>query len=210
MALRRAIWIIIYLLALAVASLVLEGDVTGYLTGLKKRVCQVKLSQVAQELPENLARWTAPWREEAVEVTSGPLFSAPIYGEVIATYGWQKHPLTKLPYFHRALDIFAEVGTPVRAVAPGRVSRVNYGVTLGHTVIIQHEAGWSSGYAHLSQTLAEEGDFVAQGTVVGKSGTSGLLRLGTKPHLHFILYYQDSPVDPAPWILLDQSRRSLQ
>ena len=191
MGLRRVTWVVFYLLLLALASL-----------GFRYNLMEVRpeLNRLVRSLPERLAEFTAPWREEAVEAVTTPNLVQPLYGSLVQGYGWQRHQLTSLPYYHRAIDIRAETGTLVRAVSSGRVSKVYYGLTLGQTVIIQHDGGWTSGYAYLSQVLVKEGDFVSTGSVIGNSGSSGLLRLGTKAHLHFMLFYRSSAVNPESYL----------
>lgn len=191
MGLRRVTWVVFYLLLLALASL-----------GFRYNIMEVKpeFNRLVQSLPERLARSTAPWREEAVEAVTTTNLILPLYGSVIQGYGWQRHQLTGLPYYHRAIDIEAENGTLVCATSSGRVSKVYYGLTLGQTILIQHDGGWTSGYAHLSRILVKEGEFVSTGSVIGNSGSSGLLRLGTKEHLHFMLFYQSSAVNPEPYL----------
>lgn len=199
MGLRRITWVILYLVLLAGASFVLRNGIPAGLD----------MPSWLSRVPQELGSLIAPWREEAVTVSTTLELGRPLHGEPLQGYGWQNHPLTGLPYYHRALDIAAEEGTLVTAVAPGRVNKTYYGVTLGDTVTIQHDAGWSSGYAHLSETLVSEGDFVTTGSVIGKSGKTGLLSLGSEPHLHFMLFYYGSAVDPAQYITEEQTRGSL-
>lgn len=197
---KRVVWIAGYLLLLAVASLFLSGEF---------RPVPSTLPQVWTQIPAYFEQLVSPWKEPELVVTT-QRFSWPVNGPIFSAYGWHKHPLTKLPYYHRAVDIGVAVGTPVRAAAEGQVSRVYYSATLGHTVIIQHSEGWASGYAHLDQILVGEGDFVARGMVIAQSGTTGLLRLGAEPHLHFMLFLQGVPVDPLVYLASEPPGRNLQ
>ncbi len=198
---KRVVWIFGYLLLLAVASLFFYGQF---------EFVPSVTPQVLTQIPVYLERLVSPWKEVGLVVSTSEEFGWPVNGPVFSAYGWEKHPLTKIPYYHRAIDIGTAVRTPVRAVAQGQVSRVYYSATLGHTVIIQHSQGWASGYAHLDQILVGEGDFVSRGTVIAQSGTSGLLRLGAEPHLHFMLFLQGVPVDPMVYLASEPPGRNLQ
>ncbi len=84
--------------------------------------------------------------------------------------------------FHDGIDIGAPAGTPVRAVRDGKVV---YSDTLrgyGNVVIIQHEGGYATVYAHNEENAARVGDRVRQGEVVGRVGNSGRT---SGPNLHF-------------------------
>lgn len=98
------------------------------------------------------------------------------------------------PHFHDGLDIAAALGTPVRAIAAGRVTiagRVAGGAVL---VEIEHSPGVFSRYGHLEPGPAVRvGESVAAGDLVGTIGLTGNT---TGPHLHFEIYASGEPVDP--------------
>ncbi|MFD4322249.1 peptidoglycan DD-metalloendopeptidase family protein [Streptomyces sp. NPDC058548] len=84
--------------------------------------------------------------------------------------------------YHTGIDFSAGIGTPIRAVGPGKVvsaSRVN---AYGRQVIIRHADGMYTQYAHLSEMRVSAGDTVEGGQVVGLSGADGNV---SGPHLHF-------------------------
>lgn len=97
------------------------------------------------------------------------------------------------PHFHDGIDIAAPLGTPVRAIATGRVvlaGRLSDGAVV---VEIEHSPDVISLYGHLQPTLAvHEGDSVVAGEVLGSVGLTGNT---TGPHLHFAIY-AGVPVDP--------------
>jgi murein DD-endopeptidase MepM/ murein hydrolase activator NlpD len=86
---------------------------------------------------------------------------------------------------HKAIDFAAANGTPVYASGDGYVEKViKSDNEYGQTILLRHGAFVESYYAHLSEILVEEGDFVETGSIIGKVGDSGI---ATTPHLHFDL-----------------------
>jgi murein DD-endopeptidase MepM/ murein hydrolase activator NlpD len=97
-------------------------------------------------------------------------------------------------HFHDGIDIAAPLGTPVRAMAAGRVvlaGRVADGAVV---VEIDHGAGMLTLYGHLQARLAViDGDTIVAGQVIGREGLTGNT---TGPHLHFGVFEGGVPVDP--------------
>lgn len=97
-------------------------------------------------------------------------------------------------HFHDGLDIAASLGTPVQAIAAGRVSvagRMSDGAVV---VEIDHAPGIVSRYGHLEPVIrVRAGQSVSAGDVVGSIGMTGNT---TGPHLHFEIYASGEPVDP--------------
>lgn len=102
---------------------------------------------------------------------------------------------------HQGVDIFAPRGTPVLAVAPGRISHVGTS-RLGGNVIFLRDARSRQNiyYAHLESQLVHHGQEVLIGDTIGTVGTSGNAR-GTPPHLHFGIYRRGyGAIDPFHFI----------
>jgi murein DD-endopeptidase MepM/ murein hydrolase activator NlpD len=99
------------------------------------------------------------------------------------------------------LDIAAPDGTPVQAAASGDVVYAgNLVPGFGNLVLIKHEDGWITAYAHLSTTEVKIREHVSQGSQIGTVGSSGGV---DQPQLHFEVRYAPSPrerarpIDPA-------------
>jgi murein DD-endopeptidase MepM/ murein hydrolase activator NlpD len=113
---------------------------------------------------------------------------------VSSKFGWRQDPLTGHTTFHQGVDIAVAYGQNVKAAADGVVSFAGVQNGYGNTVVIDHEGGRQTRYAHLSQELVRAGDVVSEGQVLGKSGNSGRT---TGPHLHFEMLMNGRPVDPV-------------
>ncbi|MFJ9030943.1 M23 family metallopeptidase [Streptomyces sp. NPDC102274] len=83
---------------------------------------------------------------------------------------------------HTGVDFVVPTGTPVQAIGPGEVVTAGAGGDYGNQVVIRHEDGTYSQYAHLSEVKAVVGQSVQGGTLIGWSGATGNV---TGPHLHF-------------------------
>ncbi len=122
-----------------------------------------------------------------------PTFISPIPGALV-TSGWGD-PREYRGGVHRGLDFRAAVGTPVKAIASGKIfhSGSSPDPNAGKWVGIDHGA-WSSRYLHLDQPLVAKGASVAQGEIIGYSGSTGVQR--SAPHLHFDLAVKDLSAYP--------------
>ncbi|MPY32002.1 peptidoglycan DD-metalloendopeptidase family protein [Streptomyces adustus] len=101
---------------------------------------------------------------------------------------------------HTGQDFAVPIGTPVRAVGAGRVVKVACGGAFGIQVVIRHDGGYRTQYAHLAAVAIDPGDRVTTGQWIGQSGTTGN---STGPHLHFEVRAgaeSDSALDPLPWL----------
>jgi len=94
---------------------------------------------------------------------------------------------------HMGTDFAGTTGAPVRAANRGVVRIVGRFYLGGNVVYIDHGAGLTSAYLHLSRQLVAEGDTVERGEVIGKVGATGRV---TGPHLHLIVRYGRITVDP--------------
>lgn len=114
-------------------------------------------------------------------------------------YGWRTHPITGQKDFHKGIDLKAPRRTPVFATADGVVKYVqeNNEGTFGRLVIIAHNFGFESVYAHLRYTDVKVGDIVTKGQQIARSGNSGR---SNGPHLHYEIRYASKLVDPSDYI----------
>jgi murein DD-endopeptidase MepM/ murein hydrolase activator NlpD len=99
---------------------------------------------------------------------------------------------------HYGIDIIAPRNTPIKAVADGVVITSDWTYDTGNVIAVQHENNIISFYKHNSVLLKKVGSFVKAGEAVAIIGNTGELTDG--PHLHFELWYNGNPVDPAEYI----------
>lgn len=95
---------------------------------------------------------------------------------------------------HRGVDIGVPDGTPVRAMAPGRVEFAGAQTGYGLVVIIDHGSGVRTVYAHLSAIRTEAGRILHGRPVIGLAGSTGA---SSAPHLHFEILRDGNPEDPV-------------
>ena len=98
---------------------------------------------------------------------------------------------------HTGIDIAAPTGTPAVAIDNGKVIFAGNQSGYGKTLMIQHDDGKVTLYAHNSQLLASVGDRVQKGQVVTKIGSTGR---STGPHLHFEVRINGKHTNPMPYI----------
>lgn len=109
----------------------------------------------------------------------------PVEGKITSKFGTRTHPITGASDSdHNGIDIAAAMGTEVKSPAPGIVESVYYNSLGGYQIIIKHNNGYTTGYAHLQPTTIKEKEKVKRSQVIAKTGNSGS---STGPHLHFTL-----------------------
>lgn len=109
-------------------------------------------------------------------------FLLPVQGTITSPVGLRHDPIDGLLRHHNGVDIAVQEGTPVKPVAPGIVTFSGFRNGYGNTVIIAHDDGMITLYAHNSTSLVVVGERVAAGSTIALSGSTGR---STGPHLHF-------------------------
>lgn len=96
----------------------------------------------------------------------------------------RRHPILNTIRAHKGTDYAAPRGTPIRATSDGRVSRASRYGSFGNLVILEHNGGFETKYAHLSKygNGIKRGARVRQGDIIGYVGSTGG---ATGPHLHY-------------------------
>lgn len=116
-------------------------------------------------------------------------WSWPVQGKVVRSFGAQSEGIV-----NEGITIAAADGTPIRAASAGEVAYVGTNVPqYGNLVIIRHEAGALTSYAHAREILVSKGDRVIQGDVLGYVGQTGEAKT---PQLHFAMRDANQAVDP--------------
>ena len=138
---------------------------------------------------------------EAVEkvVHSGAPVAKPCHMEAHITsgFGMRKDPFNGQPSFHRGVDLALKTGTDVYPVDEGIVKFSGWQAGYGRVVIVGHEDGTETLYAHNSTNIVTPGQRVTPDEVIAKSGSSGR---STGPHLHFEVRRDGRAIDPMPFL----------
>ncbi len=142
------------------------------------------------------ARAVAPVEMQDV-VLANPMPGA----RVTSAWGPTKNPFTGQEAHHRGIDLAGPAESKVHAAADGvvEVATTEYagGENHGTVIVIRHGAGLKTFYSHLDVLFVKEGDRVSRGDRIGTQGSTGKV---TGPHLHFEVWLDGEPVDPARFV----------
>ena len=116
----------------------------------------------------------------------------PVHGRITSYFGRRNLGLGTSS-FHRGLDVAAPTGTPIVASRSGTVSFAGWSGSYGYLVRVRHAGGDETWYAHQSRILVSLGEWVEQGQILGRVGSTGL---STGPHIHFEIRRRGTALDP--------------
>lgn len=123
----------------------------------------------------------------------GELFIRPVAGRLTSPYGYRSDPFTGARTFHTGIDLAVSLGTPIKATLDGKVAATGYSPVYGNYVIITHDGGYQSLYGHMQSIGVRKGASVLQGSIIGKTGSTGY---STGPHVHFSVYKNGKMINP--------------
>jgi len=121
----------------------------------------------------------------------------PVEGPILTPFGTQVHPRYGTRVEQKGIEIGAAEGTPIRAVAAGRVAYRGWLAGYGHTVILDHGEGFFTLYAHAAEILAGAGASVAGGEPIARVGSTDSIRGSC---LHFEVRRGSRALDPSAWL----------
>lgn len=128
-------------------------------------------------------------------------FIKPVNAAMNSNFGWRVHPVFHTRKLHAGVDFPVACGTPVKAAQDGTVIATEHKSLAGNKLTISHGAQGqkiiSTSYHHLQGFAASTGQKVSRGQVIGYVGTTGA---STGCHLHFAVYENGTPVDPAGYL----------
>ncbi|MCL2018058.1 MAG: peptidoglycan DD-metalloendopeptidase family protein [Alphaproteobacteria bacterium] len=150
-----------------------------------------------KELAEKIELWQGLARARSMLPIGAPVRNV----RITSNYGPREHPIDGEPKFHHGIDFAGAIGTPLLAVAPGKVTFTGDRHGYGKTVEIDHGLGFTTLYAHLSRISIERGDMVTARQVVGLAGSTGR---STAPHLHYEIRYDGKPFNPYNFVKGEQ------
>ena len=120
-------------------------------------------------------------------------YTSPVNGVCASGFGYRVHPIEGEVLFHYGTDYDVTEGTEIGCFGDGVVYAVGTESGYGNYIIVSHEDGWETLYAHCSQVLVTSGQTVKMGETIALSGQTGRV---TGPHLHFELKHHDLYTNP--------------
>ncbi|MBO5137116.1 MAG: M23 family metallopeptidase [Spirochaetaceae bacterium] len=126
----------------------------------------------------------------------GELFIYPLSGNwrLTSRFGKRADPFTGVDSSHTGIDMAMSQGSPIKAAMSGKIIGIGYTNVYGNYVIIDHENGYQTLYAHMQKPCTlKKGQYVNQGAQIGLVGNTGY---STGPHLHFTVYKNGKLIDP--------------
>ncbi|MGV8873438.1 MAG: peptidoglycan DD-metalloendopeptidase family protein [Rhodococcus sp. (in: high G+C Gram-positive bacteria)] len=121
-----------------------------------------------------------------------PLFALPAQGTYTSNFG------TRWGVLHAGVDVANAIGTPIYAVADGKVIDAGPAAGFGMWVRVQHADGTITVYGHVDTTTVSVGQDVMAGDQIATMGNRGF---STGPHLHFEVHLPgELKIDPLPWL----------
>ncbi|HOP02988.1 MAG TPA: M23 family metallopeptidase [Tenuifilaceae bacterium] len=109
-------------------------------------------------------------------------------------FGYRSDPFTKKRKAHHGIDFAGPLGTPIYATGKGTVTEAAFSFFgYGNVVMVDHDFGYKTRYAHLDKILVTSGQKISRGQIIGYLGNSGR---STGPHLHYEVLLRNNPVDP--------------
>ena len=124
-------------------------------------------------------------------------YCTPVSGVISSGFGYREHPLEGEEKFHYGIDLAADTGTQIRCFADGTVTAVGESSSYGKYLIVSHDGGYSTLYAHCSKVVVTSGSKVKEGQKIAEVGETGL---ATGPHLHFELHKGKLYLNPVYYV----------
>ncbi len=128
----------------------------------------------------------------------------------IGAFGMRNHPTLHIWKMHTGIDLGGRIGDPVYATGNGTVKLVEINRSrsgYGTQIVIDHEFGYQTRYAHLSKTRVKPGDKVVRGQRIADVGNTGR---SSGPHLHYEVIYMGTRVNPINYINKNMSAEEFE
>lgn len=147
----------------------------------------VELAKQKEELLQSIPAIQPITNEDLTRVASG--------------FGYRIHPIHKIRKMHTGMDFTAPTGTQIYATGDGVIESVKKSKRgYGNHVVIKHQFGYKTRYAHMSRFNVKKGQKVKRGDVIGFVGNTGS---STGPHLHYEVEKDDRKVNPYNYYFND-------
>lgn len=165
-------------------------EIKGYL--IKENGVEVDREILEEKvLAEPQIRVVAEGTKARPKTMATGVFANPSRGTLTSRFG------SRWGSMHTGIDIANKTGTPIYAADGGKVSFSGSNGAYGNLVIIDHENGYQTYYAHCSKLLVSKGDRVYKGQHIANVGNTGR---STGPHLHFEVRKNGTPINPLGYV----------
>jgi len=115
-----------------------------------------------------------------------------------SSFGMRISPISGKWRFHKGIDMAAPIGSNIYACKSGTATTVvKMNPTYGNYVVLRHDNGMSSLYAHMNDISVSKNEKVSTGQIIGHVGTTGM---STGPHLHFEIHLNGEAQDPQKYL----------
>ena len=156
------------------------------------------------DFSDDAAEAVAPDESGTESVSAAVTTVRPLSGETQAAYSMDAlayNETTRDWRTHNGIDIAAEAGAQVTAARAGTVSAIYDDNAFGKTVVVNHDNGYATHYANLSESVAVTvGQAVDAGDVIGTVGDTATVEVAQGSHLHFAVYQNKEPMDPEAFL----------
>ncbi|MBQ5699910.1 MAG: M23 family metallopeptidase [Alphaproteobacteria bacterium] len=168
-----------------------EKNVAQKKVDVQKKVEAPK--KVSAEKPVKKISSDPSTRLPKINARSSSKFSWPVRGKILSNYGAKSNGL-----FNDGINISAKIGAPVKVAENGVVAYAGNEVKgMGNLVIVQHDAGWMTVYAHMGTMTVRRGTRVAVGQKIGTVGKTGKVDV---PQLHFEIRKGTKAYNPTQYL----------
>lgn len=149
-----------------------------------------KASDIDQSLNQQLIN---SFKVDLLKKPTGSPIEYKLITDFTSDFGMRQHPISKKQILHTGIDLIASEGTKIIAVGEGAVVKATFSKNYGNHIIIEHNAKYSTLYAHLKSIHVKAGDSVEEKTEIGVIGNTGK---SVKTHLHFELIENGKKINP--------------
>ena len=147
----------------------------------------------------NLAKHRQRWLQHVPAIQ--PILNKDL-NRIASGFGVRIHPIYHVQIMHTGMDFSAPLGTDVYATGDGQVSFIGWKQGYGNTIVINHDYGYETYYAHLYKFNVRKGQNVKRGDIIAFVGSTGL---SAGYHLHYEVRINGHPVNPRNYFYLDLS-----
>ncbi len=135
--------------------------------------------------------------DKYIEIVQKVPFGRPVNTSISSKFGHRTDPLNKKKAFHEGLDFRGRTGDKISATGNGVVIKSIYSKGWGNHIVIDHQNGYKTLFAHMSKRLVKKGERIERGQIIGLLGNTGR---STGSHLHYEIRLDNKPINPMKFV----------